>query len=204
LSELGHFFVISAPSGTGKTSLVQALINNINDLQISISYTTRPPRPGDVHGKDYYFVTPQQFVQMSENKEFLEEAVIYQHRYATSREWVMSQLSAGIDVLLEIDWQGAQQVRKLFSNAILIFILPPSLDSLRQRLQNRRQDNEEVIAQRMAGAQQEISHYSEFNYLVINDKFEQALADLQHIVMAERLRCREQTARHANLLANLL
>ncbi|MBS0350952.1 MAG: guanylate kinase [Proteobacteria bacterium] len=200
----GHFFVISAPSGTGKTSLVQALVNNINDLQISISYTTRSPRPGDVHGKDYYFVTPQQFTQMSENSEFLEEATIYQHHYATSREWVMSKLIAGIDVLLEIDWQGAQQIRRLFPSAILIFILPPSLETLWQRLQNRRQDHEDVITMRMSGAKQEISHFPEFDYLVINDKFEQALADLQHIVMAERLRCKQQTSRHAELLAKLL
>lgn len=204
MNELGHFFVIAAPSGTGKTSLVRALVNNINDLQISISYTTRPPRPGDVHGKDYYFVTPQEFTQMVENNEFLESATIYQHHYGTSREGVMKKLAAGIDVLLEIDWQGAQQIRRLFTSAILIFIVPPSLDTLRQRLQNRRQDQAAVIAQRMEGAQQEISHYREFDYLVINDKFEQALADLQHIVLAERLRCREQTQRHTELLAKLL
>lgn len=200
----GHFFVIAAPSGTGKTSLVRALINNINDLQISISYTTRPPRPGDVHGKDYYFVTPQEFAQMAAADAFLEHATIYKYSYATSQDWVMKKMAAGIDVLLEIDWQGAQQVRKLFPSAILIFILPPSLDTLRQRLQNRRQDQFAVIDERMAGAQQEISHYSEFDYLVINDKFEQALADLQHIILAERLRCREQASRHADLLAKLL
>ena len=204
LSEIGHFFVVAAPSGTGKTSLVRALVNNINDLQISISYTTRPPRPGDVEGKDYYFVTPPEFSQMIENNEFLENANIYNHFYGTSREWVMKKLAAGIDVLLEIDWQGAQQVRRQFPGTILIFILPPSLDSLRQRLQNRRQDPLEVIAERMAGARQEIRHYHEFDYLVVNDKFEQALADLQHIILAERLRRHEQAQRYHELLAKLL
>lgn len=204
MNEIGHFFVITAPSGTGKTSLVRALINNINDLQISISYTTRPPRPGDVHGKDYYFVTQQEFSQMISEQALLEHATIYQHSYGTSRDWVIKKMTAGIDVLLEIDWQGAQQVRRLFPSAILIFIVPPSLDSLWQRLQNRRQDPAAVIAERMAGAKQEISHYQEFDYLVINDKFEQALADLQHIILAERLRCRKQAQRHANLLAKLL
>jgi guanylate kinase len=204
LNELGHFFVIAAPSGTGKTSLVRALVNNVNDLQISISYTTRSPRPGDVQGKDYYFVTLPEFNQMVENKEFLEFATIYQNMYGTSRDWVMRKLAAGIDVLLEIDWQGAQQIRRLFPSAILVFILPPSLETLRQRLQNRRQDQTEIIEERMAGARLEISHYHEFDYLVVNDQFEQALANLQHIVLAERLRCREQTKRHTELLDKLL
>jgi guanylate kinase len=204
LTELGHFYVIAAPSGTGKTSLVRALVNSVNDLQISISYTTRPPRPGDVHGKDYYFVTQEEFVLMNEKQAFLEHAIIYQHYYGTSRDWVLKKLAAGIDVLLEIDWQGAQQIRRQFSDAVLIFILPPSLDTLRQRLQNRGQDQSAVIAERMAGAQREISHFQEFDFLVINDQFEQALADLQHIVLAKRLRCREQAERHAELLAKLL
>ncbi len=204
LNELGHFFVVAAPSGTGKTSLVRALVSNVNDLQISISFTTRPPRPGDVQGKDYNFVTRPEFEQMVENKEFLEFATIYTHLYGTSRESVMRKLAAGIDVLLEIDWQGAQQIRRLFPSAILIFILPPSLDTLRQRLQNRRQDQDNVIEERMASARLEISHYCEFDYLVINDQFEQALANLQHIVLAERLRCREQVKRHTELLDKLL
>lgn len=204
MSELGHFFVIAAPSGTGKTSLVRALVSHVNDLQISISYTTRPPRPGDIHGKDYYFITPTEFSQMLERNDFLEHATVYQHRYGTSREWVMKMLSAGIDVLLEIDWQGAQQIRHLFPSAILIFIVPPSLESLRQRLQNRRQDRVDIIDERMKGAQDEISHYHEFDYLLINDQFEQALADLQHIVLAERLRCSQQAQRHDELLAKLL
>lgn len=196
--------MIAAPSGTGKTSLVRALVNNINDLQISISYTTRPPRPGDVHGKDYYFVTSLEFSQMVESNDFLEHATIYHHNYGTSREWVMKKLAAGIDVLLEIDWQGAQQIRRQFPGAILVFILPPSLDTLRQRLQNRRQDQLDIIAERMAGARLEIKHYQEFDYLVINDKFEQALADLQHIILAERLRRDEQSQRYHELLARLL
>lgn len=204
MNELGHFFVVAAPSGTGKTSLVRALVNNVNDLQISISSTTRSPRPGDVQGKDYYFVTRPEFEQMIERKEFLEFATIYNNLYGTSREWVMSKLAAGIDVLLEIDWQGAQQIRRLFPSAILIFILPPSLDTLRQRLQNRRQDQNDIIEERMASARLEISHYREFDYLVINDQFEQALANLQHIVLAARLRCREQVNRHAELLDKLL
>lgn len=204
MSKIGHFFVIAAPSGTGKTSLVQALVNNVNDLLISVSYTTRSPRPGDVHGKDYYFITAQEFTKMIDNQDFLEYATIYQHKYGTSRDWVMKKLIAGMDVLLEIDWQGARQVRALFPDAILIFIVPPSLDTLRQRLQNRRQDQLNIIAERMAGAQVEISHYREFDYLVINDQFEQALADLQHIVLAERLRCSGQAESHSALLAKLL
>lgn len=200
----GHFFVIAAPSGTGKTSLVRALINNINDLKISISYTTRPPRPGDIEGKDYHFVSNEQFEQMQEKKAFLEYATIYNYHYGTSRQWVIEQLANGIDILLEIDWQGAQQIRQQFPQAILIFIVPPSLEILKQRLQNRRQDVSEVIARRMANAQLEISHYSEFDYLVINDKFEQALADLQHIILAERLRCPKQAIRNTDLLAKLL
>lgn len=200
----GHFFVIAAPSGTGKTSLVRALVNNINDLKISISYTTRSPRPGDVEGKDYHFVANEVFEEMLKTQTFLEHATIYHHQYGTSRYWVVEQLAAGTDVLLEIDWQGAKQIRQQFPSAILIFIVPPSLEVLRQRLQNRRQDHSDVISVRMAGAQQEISHYLEFDYLVINDQFEQALADLQHIVLAERLRCGKQAVRYVDLLAKLL
>lgn len=201
---LGHFFVIAAPSGTGKTSLVRALINNVNDLRISISYTTRPPRPGDVDGKDYYFVSAAEFADRVAKQAFLEHAKVYQHQYGTSSAWVLRELSAGIDVLLEIDWQGAQQIRQQFPDAILIFILPPSLETLRQRLYNRRQDQSAVIDERMASAQKEISHYTEFDYLVINDQFEQALADLKHIILAERLRSKQQAQRHEELLSKLL
>ena len=196
--------MIAAPSGTGKTSLVRALISNINDLQISISYTTRPSRPGEIDGKDYYFIDQPQFMQMIEEKAFLEYAIIYQNYYGTTCDWVMKQLVAGIDVLLEIDWQGAHQIRELFPSAVLIFIIPPSLETLRQRLQNRGQDQLSVITERMAGAQQEISHYQEFDYLVINDQFEQALADLKHIILAQRLSCQKQMQRHNDLLAKLL
>jgi len=201
---MGHFFVVAAPSGAGKTSLVRALSERIDQLKISISYTTRPPRPGDVSGKDYYFVDTDEFARMVSNHDFLEHATIYHHQYGTSRAWVLNQLAAGIDVLLEIDWQGAQQIRQQYPEAVLIFIMPPSLDILYERLQNRRQDTPEIIAERMAGAQQEISHYQEFDYLVINDAFEQALASLQHIVWAERLRCAQQAQRHAETLARLL
>ncbi len=204
MSNAGHFYVIAAPSGTGKTSLVRSLVTTVNDLQISISHTTRPPRPGDVEGKDYYFVSESTFAKMIAEQAFLEYAPIYHYHYGTSREWILQQLQAGIDVVLEIDWQGAQQISRLFPDSILIFIVPPSLETLGQRLQNRRQDDAGVIDERMANAQNEIKHYVEFDYLVINDQFEQALADLRHIVLAERLRSSVQKIKHQELLAQLL
>jgi guanylate kinase len=204
LSNTGHLFVVAAPSGTGKTSLVRSLVSTVNDLQISISHTTRPPRPGDVEGKDYYFVSEETFAQMVQEKAFLEHATIYHYHYGTSKAWILQQLKAGIDVLLEIDWQGAKQVCELFPDSVLIFIVPPSLTVLHHRLQNRGQDAMGIIDERMANAQYEIQHYPEFDYLVINDQFEQALADLKHIVLAERLRCSVQKIRHQELLAQLL
>lgn len=204
MSNVGHFYVIAAPSGTGKTSLVRSLVTSVNDLQISISHTTRPLRPGDVEGKDYYFISEATFVKMIAEQAFLEYATIYHYHYGTSREWILQQLQAGIDVVLEIDWQGAQQIRCLFPDSILIFIIPPSLETLRQRLQNRRQDDAGVIDIRMDNAQNEIRHYIEFDYLVINDQFEQALADLRHIILAERLRSSVQKIKHQELLADLL
>ncbi len=204
MNNVGHFYVIAAPSGTGKTSLVRSLVTTVNDLQISISHTTRPPRPGDVEGKDYYFVSEGTFAKMLQTQAFLEHAEIYHYHYGTSREWILQQLNSGIDIVLEIDWQGAKQISNLFPDSILIFIVPPSLEILRHRLQTRRQDKAGVIDERMANAQTEISHYVEFDYLIINDQFEQALADLKHIILAERLRCPTQKIRHQELLAKLL
>ncbi len=196
--------MLTAPSGTGKTSLVRALLEKIDNIELSISYTTRPPRPGDIQNRDYHFISADQFKQMLDNNLFLESATIYHNQYGTSKPWVMERLTQGKDILLEIDWQGAQQIRRQFPKAILIFVLPPSLPILKERLQNRRQDLPSVIAERMACAQEEISHCNEFDYLVANDQFEKALADLEHIIIAEGLKCRVQMEENANLLARLL
>jgi guanylate kinase len=196
--------VIAAPSGAGKTSLVKALATEVDALKISISHTTRPARPGDIEGRDYFFVNEDHFQQLAQEGVFLEHAKVYSHYYGTSKNWVLKQLQAGIDVVLEIDWQGARQILQQFSTAVLIFILPPSLEVLEQRLKKRRQDTPEIIAQRMAVAQNEIKHFHEFDYIVINDDFATALNDLQHIVYARRLATSIQQYKCEGLLENLL
>lgn len=201
---LGRLFVVAAPSGAGKTSLVTQLVEQVEDMRISISYTTRPPRPGDENGKDYYFVDHQQFSAMQAEGAFLESAPVYQHHYGTARAWVEMELRRGIDVILEIDWQGAMQVRQQFPSAVSIFIVPPSLETLRERLVQRQQDSEEVIDNRMESAQQEMQHYQEFDYLLVNRVFDCALSELHHIVMAERLRCPVQQIRQRLVLSRLL
>lgn len=199
-----NLFVISAPSGAGKTSLVRALANACDEISISISYTTRLPRPRDQDGVDYFFVSEMQFDEMIQRGEFLEYATIYDHRYGTSKKRVFEQLKAGNDILLEIDWQGAMQIRRMFQKAKLIFVLPPSLEALRERLQKRQQDDPLEIDRRLSFAQEEMSHYHEFEYLIVNDNFERAVSDLVNIVSAERLQIEVQEQKQLALLADLL
>ena len=199
----GNLFIITAPSGAGKTSLVKELLAGDPNVQLSISYTTRPPRPGEVDGKDYHFVSLETFMEMLTKGEFLESAEVYGNRYGTSQTWINHETAIGKDILLEIDWQGAAQVRKLLPEAIGIFILPPSLDTLRWRLKNRSQDSDEVIERRMQAAREDISHVSEFDYVIINNDFKEALQDLQATVRASRLTVAKQLARHSNLLTQL-
>jgi guanylate kinase len=200
----GTLFVISAPSGAGKTSLVRALVAADPEIQVSVSYTTRAPRPGEVDGRDYHFVDRDTFLAMVAADEFLEHACVFDNHYGTARATVLSRLEAGKDVILEIDWQGARQVRELAPAAVGIFILPPSVDVLRERLQARRQDSPEVIERRMQGALREMSHYEEYDYLIINGDFDAALADLRAIVCARRLRTAPQARSRAALLSALL
>lgn len=200
----GNLYIIAAPSGAGKTSLVKALLDADPSVRLSISYTTRAPRPGEVDGEHYHFVDDTLFMQMLSEGDFLESAQVHGARYGTSQTLVDSMLKAGHDLILEIDWQGAAQVRKLYPESIGIFILPPSLDALRQRLNNRRQDREAVIARRLAAAREEMSHVAEFDYVTINDKFEVALHDLLAIIRAQRLKREVQLREHAALLETLL
>ena len=199
----GRLFIVCAPSGTGKTSLVKALLEIDNGINLSISYTTRLARPSEINGKDYHFISQAVFTQMLERGEFLESANVHGNYYGTSQIWINRELSSGKDILLEIDWQGAEQVRKLISNTVGIFILPPSLETLKQRLTQRGQDSQEVIARRLRGARDEIGHVDEFDYVIINDVFEDAVKDLTSIVRAERLRLGVQLERHQTLINQL-
>ena len=199
----GTLFIVSAPSGGGKTSLVKVLLEAEREVKLSISYTTRPARSGEMNGRDYHFVAPPEFERMLEAGDFLENAVIYGNRYGTSRKWIAEQLEHGDDILLEIDWQGAQQVRKLMPGNVSVFILPPSLQVLERRLKGRSQDSPEVVARRLATAREEIGHFGEFDYVIINDDFTRAAQDLISIVRAERLTLPRQLARHADLIKRL-
>lgn len=199
----GNFIIIAAPSGTGKTSLVAALAETLDNLKISISYTTRAQRPGEVHDENYHFIDEAQFKKMIDEHAFLEYATVYGNHYGTAREWVLPRLAKGRDVILEIDWQGARQIRASFPHAVTIFVVPPSLKSLEDRLRQRGQDNESVIAERMAKAKSELEHYHEFDYLVVNDQFDRAVQDLVHIVRAERLKTTLQQNVNAQLLKDL-
>jgi guanylate kinase len=194
----GTLFIISSPSGGGKTSLVKALLEAEPQLRLSVSYTTRPPRAGEAEGRDYHFIGLPEFERMLEAGEFLESAEIYGNRYGTSQKWIERERAQHRDVLLEIDWQGAQQVRRLLRQVVSIFVLPPSSQVLEQRLKGRGQDSAEVIARRLAAAREEISHASEYDYVIINDDFHQAALDLRCIVRAERLRTAGQLARHSD------
>ncbi|TPQ25128.1 guanylate kinase [Methylomonas koyamae] len=200
----GRLYIISAPSGAGKTSLVKQLFTELDGLTVSVSHTTRPMRSGERHGTDYFFVSVAEFKTMIENQAFLEHAQVFDNFYGTAQQTVQDNLASGLDVILEIDWQGAQQVRRMLPASQSIFILPPSIEILRERLQNRGQDNAEVIARRMRDAVTEMSHYPEFDYLIVNDDFELALRQLKSIIVANRLRQDSQQQTLAPLLQDLL
>jgi len=199
----GNLFIVSAPSGAGKTSLVSALLAIAPDVALSTSYTTRPPRPGEVDGKDYHFVSREVFLTMAERGDFLESAEIYGNLYGTSQSWIQAETASGRDLLLEIDWQGAAQVRRVFPACIGIFILPPSLQVLESRLKSRGKDSPEVIARRMQAARDEIAHVAEFDYVIINDKLDDAVQQLRAIVVAAGIRRDRQLARHQDLINQL-
>ncbi len=203
-SRHGTLYTVSAPSGAGKTSLVNALIEQDLPIQVSISHTTRTIRPGETGGVNYHFVDETKFLAMLEQTAFLEHAKVFDNYYGTSQLWVEETLAKGIDVILEIDWQGAAQVRKLMPDAIAIFILPPSKAALEQRLTGRGQDSQETIDKRMSEAQSEMSHYVEADYIVINDNFDTALAQLKAVFMAQRNTLAHQQQAHQTLLKDLL
>jgi guanylate kinase len=198
----GILFIISAPSGAGKTSLVAELLNNMSNIKASISHTTRDRRPGEVDAVNYHFVSRPQFVDMIEQSAFLEHAEVFGNFYGTSQQWVADTLAGGEDVILEIDWQGAAQVRKLFPASTSIFILPPSKQALRERLHKRAQDNAEVIEKRVAAATEEMSHYVEADFLVVNDDFDTALQEMISIVRAQH--CRLPVSGQEDLVSDLL
>ena len=200
----GILYIVSAPSGAGKTSLVKALLKRLSAVSVSISHTTRAMRPGEQDGADYHFIDRPRFEAMVEAGEFLEHAQVFDNFYGTSRGSVQAQLDRGEDVILEIDWQGARQVRKVFPQAVGIFILPPSRAALRERLTSRGQDSEEVVERRMRDAVSEMSHYDEYQYLIINDDFGAAVDDLVTVFRAGRLRCASQQRRYADTLSELL
>jgi len=200
----GTLYTISAPSGAGKTSLVNALIESCDQLQVSVSHTTRPIRPGEIDGVNYHFVSEATFLDLVTADDFLEHAKVFANHYGTSRSWVETTLNEGNDVILEIDWQGAEQVRKQFPDAVGVFILPPSTKALRDRLTGRGQDDGETINRRMAEAKSESSHYGEADYLVINDDFDRALSDLHAIFSAKRLKIEKQRLKYVKLLDDLL
>ena len=200
---IGNLFIVAAPSGAGKTTLVSLLLENDPQIRVSISHTTRAPRPGEESGREYHFIDVPAFLDKVQSGEFLEWAEVHGNYYGTSKKWIESEMSSGRDVLLEIDWQGAQQVRKSFPKAIGIFVLPPSLDVLKTRLSGRGTDSAEVIARRIAAAHDEMRHVDEFDYVIINDDLQQASGDLQSIVTASRLHYANQRQRHASLFASL-
>jgi guanylate kinase len=195
----GLLFVVTAPSGAGKTSLINAVLAEESRLRLSVSYTTRPPRPAEQNGREYHFVDDGAFVAMLERGEFLESAQVHGHRYGTSQAAIAGALEGGYDLVLEIDWQGAQQVRRLLPECVGIFLLPPSLAELEHRLRTRGQDSDQVIARRMAAAREEISHVPESDYVIINKDFDIAKRDLLAIIRAERLVTERQLSRIGEL-----
>lgn len=199
----GNLYIVAAPSGAGKTTLVRLLLEQDAAIRLSISTTTREPRAGEENGREYHFVSVEHFREQIAADAFLEWAEVHGNFYGTSKAWIAAEMAAGRDVLLEIDWQGAQQVRKLFPEAIGIFILPPSMEELTRRLTGRGTDSSEVIARRLAAAQAEMRHVAEFEYVIINDSLQQALADLCAVVQASRLTGAAQKARHAALFTQL-
>ena len=201
---LGTLYIVTAPSGAGKTTLVHAVLEREPGLALSISYTTRAPRPGEVDGRDYRFVSREEFLRLRDGGELLEWAEVHGNYYGTSRTWIETQLQQDRDVLLEIDWQGARQVRRMFPHAVSIFILPPSLEALEARLRGRGTDSEATIARRLAAAREEMRHVEEFDYAIINDRLERAIDELTAVVRAARLRLAVQKRRHATYFAQLL
>lgn len=201
---IGTLYIISAPSGAGKTSLISALLENLEGAEMAVSHTTREPREGEINGKHYHFVDANAFLDGVHNNEFLEHANVFGNHYGTSKKAVEDILAKGIDVILEIDWQGAQQVRKLMPEALSIFILPPSKEELEKRLRGRGTDSDEVIARRLAQSVEDIKHYTEFDYVVINDKFDESVNILKSIFIANRARREQQQVRNADILANLI
>ncbi|MBX3708188.1 MAG: guanylate kinase [Gammaproteobacteria bacterium] len=203
VTDKGNLFVIAAPSGTGKTSLVKAVVDTMPNITVSVSHTTRPKRPGETQGTNYYFVDKTEFQRMIDHQDFLEYASIFDHLYGTSKSWVEQTLVKGMDVILEIDWQGYQQIKHMFPYTIGVFILPPSLHDLQNRLVKRNQDHPEVIKKRLADVQETVSHIHEFDYVVINDDFAKAQHDLMVIIEAERLLLRHQTIKIGELIHEL-
>ena len=199
----GSLFMVAAPSGAGKSTLVNALLAKHPTIQLSISYTTRQPRPGEFDGREYHFITVDEFLERKNAGDFLESAEVHGNFYGTSRSLIINHVATGNDVLLEIDWQGAQQVKKQFPNAVGIFILPPSIEALEQRLTKRGQDSQQVITRRLLAAGGEIAHAPEFEYVIINQEFALALSELTAIVHATRCRFNQQAARNASLFAQL-
>ena len=200
----GHLYIVAAPSGAGKTTLVRMLLERDQGIRVSISSTTRAPRPGEQDGREYHFVDVQHFLECVSQGDFLEWAEVHGNYYGTSKRWIEAEMLAGRDVLLEIDWQGAQQVRKVFPQAIGVFILPPSLAALKDRLSGRGTDSAETIARRIAAARDEMRHVDEFDYVIINDDLQQAFDNLLSVVSASRLQYINQLQRHAALFATLL
>jgi len=201
----GTLYIVSAPSGAGKSSLLRALLESMaGTLALSVSHTTRSPRPGEIDGKDYHFIDATAFREMVSQDAFLEHARVFDNFYGTSKQGVTDQLQAGLDVILEIDWQGARLIRERMPGVVSIFILPPSCEALQQRLQDRGQDDAAIIARRMRDAVSEMMHYDEYDYLVVNDVFQQAREELAAILLSRRLRLPAQCRRHAGLLAALL
>ena len=200
----GTLYVISAASGAGKTSLVAALLQQVPGIEVSVSHTTRTPREGEKNGVNYHFVDKVKFETMVEAGEFIESATVFGNMYGTSRQHIQEQLLKGKDVILEIDWQGARQIRQLMTDCRSIFIVPPSIAALRERLTSRGQDDETVINQRMREAVSEMSHYVEFEYLIVNDDFDEARENLAAIIMGERMLLEHQQQKHADLLVELL
>ena len=196
--------MVSAPSGGGKTSLVSALLESDEKVRLSVSHTTRPPRPGEQDGVHYHFVSEDEFLAIVENDAFLEHAEVFGHRYGTGKEAVERQLASGYDVLLDIDWQGARQIRDNYPSCRTIFIVPPSMEELRRRLTGRGQDSEETIERRMREARAEISHWNEFDFVIVNDRFDEALADLRSIIRSSKPQKDEENSRRRKILAELL
>lgn len=200
----GTFYIVAAPSGGGKSSVVKAVVNDTENLKISISYTTRPCRTGEEHGTDYFFVSEDEFSSLESQNEFIETADVYGYRYGTSRTVIEKFLSDGIDVILDIDWQGAKRIKKLAMEHTSIYLLPPSRDELVRRLEKRGRDPKDVIQQRMREVAKQVKHCSDFDYIIVNDSFDETVADFKAIIRSSRLGNSLQLARHENILQSLL